>query len=66
MNHCLFHDQLTNAKYNYNFFLQWIFLLSYSLSYFFFFLFSSALLTQWTKGSAQFIIAAVSLLSLSE
>ena len=35
-------------------------MLSYSLSYFFFFLFSSALLSQWTKGSAQFIIAAVS------
>ncbi|CAH3021691.1 unnamed protein product [Porites evermanni] len=37
----------------------WIFLLSYSLSYFFFFLFSSALLSQWTQGSAQFIIAAI-------
>ena len=42
------------------FFPQWIFLLSYSLSYFFFFLFSSALLCQWTEGAAQFIIAAVS------
>lgn len=37
----------------------WIFLLSYSLSYFFFFLFSSSLLCQWTEGAAQFIIAAV-------
>lgn len=39
---------------------QWIFLLSYSLSYFFFFLFSSALLSQWTEKEAEFIIAAVS------
>ncbi|KAJ7375949.1 hypothetical protein OS493_037864 [Desmophyllum pertusum] len=37
----------------------WIFLLSYSLSYFFFFLFSSALLSQWTQQDAQFIIAAI-------
>lgn len=37
----------------------WIFLLSYCLSYFFFFLFSSALLSQWTLNSAQFIIAAI-------
>ncbi|KAL9954511.1 hypothetical protein ACROYT_G042060 [Oculina patagonica] len=41
----------------------WIFLLSYSLSYFFFFLFSSALLSQWTEvggeQQAEFIIAAI-------
>ena len=42
------------------FFQQWIFLLSYSLSYFFFFLFSSALLSQWTEKEPEFIIAAVS------
>ncbi|XP_020614471.1 uncharacterized protein LOC110052666 [Orbicella faveolata] len=37
----------------------WIFLLSYSLSYFFFFLFSSALLSQWTEKEPEFIIAAI-------
>ncbi|KAK3743018.1 hypothetical protein QZH41_009280 [Actinostola sp. cb2023] len=37
----------------------WIFLLSYALSFFFFFLFASALLAQWTFGIAQFIIATI-------
>ncbi|XP_032221706.1 uncharacterized protein LOC5520712 [Nematostella vectensis] len=37
----------------------WIFLLSYALSFFFFFLFASALLVQWTKAKAVFVIAAI-------
>lgn len=37
----------------------WIFLLSHALSFFFFFLFASALLAQWTQGKAQLIFAVI-------